>query len=79
MILLNKYYCIKCRRKLEHNSATNWYPDLSKEVTKQLYANFSAWICKECNIAFIFLNSSGNKNTILTIIHLEDYIEKEGT
>lgn len=74
---MNKYYCIKCRRKLEHNSATNWYPELSEEIIKHFYANFSAWICEICKIAFVFMNSSGNANTILTIIHLGDYFEKK--
>jgi len=71
---MNRYYCLKCRRKLEHNSFSEWSPELTEEeIKKHLYANFSAWVCSHCSIAYIFLNSSGNENTVLTIIHIDEY------
>ena len=74
---MNRYYCIKCRKKLKFDSSTNWYPEFTETITKLLYSNYSAWICKSCNLAYVFLNSSGNENTILTLIHLKDYLERD--
>jgi len=73
---MNKYYCIKCRRKLKVNSYSTWNPDLSEEIVKHLYANFTAWTCSNCNLAFVFMNTSGNENTVLTIINLESYLQE---
>ena len=72
---MNKYYCIKCRRKLVINSYSTWNHNLSEETIKHLYANFTAWTCKHCNLAFVFTNTSGNENTVLTIINLELYLQ----
>ena len=74
---MKKYYCIKCRRKLVVNSYSTWNPDFSEETIKHLYANFTAWTCSHCNLAFIFMNTSGNENTVLTIINLESYLLKD--
>ena len=81
---MKKYYCIKCRRKLIVNSYSTWNHNLSEETIKQLYASFTAWTCSHCNLAFVFTNTSGNENTVLTIINLESYLqefqtEKEAT
>ena len=73
---MKKYYCIKCRRKLVVNSYSTWNPELPQKLRENLYANFTAWTCDHCNIAFIFVNTSGNENTVLTLINLNGYLRE---
>ena len=57
--------------------SSSWNPDFEKisniGYNKHLHANFSAWVCDPCEIAYVFLNSSENENTVLTLINLKGY------
>jgi len=69
---LNRYYCIKCRRKLEHESESQWHP-ASAELMKKAYARFNAWFCKACSIVYIFMGASGNDHPVIFLVKKEEH------
>jgi len=75
---MNRYYCIKCRRKLQFNSHSEWSSLLTEQDIEQFHAQFWAWECTHCNIVYVFLNSSGNRNSVLTLIHLTKESDNDG-
>ena len=56
---MNKLYCIKCRRKLNHKDYYNYNPDFTN------YISANSWICEHCQILYTFVGTSHNQDAII--------------
>ena len=65
---MKKNYCLKCRRKLEYKEESQW-SELYQNFDH--YAGYQAWLCNHCQILYLFIYSSGNKDPIIVFHRLK--------
>ena len=68
---MNKFYCLKCRRKLKHKDHYSYNPNFTN------YISANSWICEHCQILYVFVGTSNNQDAIIAFHRMKK--EEEGS